>query len=137
MGIPVRSAQEAFVVIVETSGAPAIFELDTHHDPVFPFILSSFTTEPRATGIEIAWTVTEEQGIIGWRIMRSRDPSRGFAPVSTVLIPGRGDATEPLTYFFLDDSVEANTRYFYYLEGISVHGLAQPSFMVSVTTPRR
>lgn len=137
IGVPVRSTDEVLVVLAESSGVESEFTVTADHDPVFPYVLSSFTTEPAGNGVLVRWTVSEEQGIAGWRILRSIDPASGFVPVSPILIPGRGDASDPLTYYYLDDTVTPDVRYFYVLEGRSVYGFAQPSFMVSVTAPPR
>ncbi|MFN7974470.1 MAG: hypothetical protein U0166_19310 [Acidobacteriota bacterium] len=135
VGVPSRDVAEILVVAVNVGPLPALVAVESRHDPVFPFVLSSFTVDPTDAGVMVRFTVSEEESLRGWRILRSTDPARGFTSLSPILIPGRGDARDPLTYVYLDDTARAGTRYYYYLEAMSLAGFSEPSFMVSVTTP--
>jgi uncharacterized repeat protein (TIGR01451 family) len=103
-------------------------------------VLSEFRVERQAGGVLLAWRTVAEQDNYGFRIYRSRTPSRASAVLLTAqIIPGQGRGrADGAAYSFVDSGAPAGSVYYWLedidLNGVSTfHGPAQP-FLQSVRT---
>ena len=89
-----------------------------------PVILSNFATAVFANEfVEISWTTESEEGNVGWNIYRGlSDDAQLASQINDVIIEGAGSTGQPTVYNFMDEYVENNTTYWYWLESINIDG---------------
>jgi hypothetical protein len=112
------------VVITELSGAPMfppVTPTITIEGGVVPVTLSGFSAAVFENQfVEISWTTETESGNQGFYIYRgTTDDLATSVQLNYDLISGAGSSTEPLNYSYMDESVEDNTIYWYWLESVS------------------
>lgn len=85
-----------------------------------PVELTAFTAQRMPTGVQLRWTTAIERNNAGFRIERSTDEATAFAPIGWV--DGRGHASEPHTYYYLDADLPHSERLYYRLRQIDRSG---------------
>lgn len=137
-GIPWRSLDSVIAVVQNLGGEsrePARFSLSARHDPLVPFDLMSVAPEEENGDVAIRWHTEREIDLLGWRLYRSRDPLSGYSPVNPLMIPAAG-GPGIASYVFIDTTVEPGRKYYYLLEGVTLHGFTEMTHPVSVRTRR-
>jgi uncharacterized repeat protein (TIGR01451 family) len=103
-------------------------------------VLSEFRVVRQANGVLLAWRTVAEQDNYGFRVYRSRTPSRADALLLTAqIIPGQGRGrADGAAYSFFDAGAPDGPLY-YWLEDIDLnevstfHGPAQPTIQAAGT----
>ena len=114
-----------------TSGSS--IELDLHApDYSLPVTLSAFYATMMEDKVVVEWQTQTEQSNLGWDIYRSSKKDGEYTKVNATKIAGAGTSTEPHTYQFVDENVEASNTYFYYLENIDFEGRRHKSHLIQV-----
>lgn len=75
-------------------------------------------TEPNV----IRWSTASEHDSFGYDVYRGSSPEGPFTVVNDEVIPGAGTTDLPQSYRFVDEAVEPDTTYWYYIESISLTG---------------
>lgn len=70
----------------------------------------------------IRWSTASEVDNFGYDVFRGLKEEGPFEKVNKKVIPGQGTTDEPQEYVFFDDTIEAKTEYWYYVESISIQG---------------
>jgi len=70
----------------------------------------------------ITWSTASEKDSFGYDVFRGLSESGPFEAVNPDVIPGAGTTDIPQQYRFVDESVEPDTVYWYYVESISLTG---------------
>lgn len=85
-----------------------------------PVQMSSFSANATNEGIQIMWRVESEINNLRFNLYRSTEKD----VVGTVVasIEGRGTTAEPMTYRFMDRSVEDGVTYFYSISDVDIDG---------------
>lgn len=99
-------------------------------DPSYPFTLARIGARPEKGQMVLEWSTSNEQDLLGWNLYRSSDPTRGFSPINSLLLPGGGDSHDVTNYLFLDDTVRPGEQVYYYLEGITLAGYGRRSHII-------
>jgi hypothetical protein len=100
--------------------------------------LASFTAEPRAGQIALQWETVVEIDTLGFHLYRSESPAGLRLRLNDELIPSlMPDSAAGSTYTWLDSVPEAGATYYYWLEDVSIHGLATAHGPVSATANAR
>jgi hypothetical protein len=68
----------------------------------------------------LKWSTASEVDIFGFDIYRSVDEDGEFERINDDPIPGAGTTDEPQYYVFIDDSIEPDQGYYYYIESVTV-----------------
>jgi hypothetical protein len=114
----------------EATGAYS-YAVDTASD--YPYRLEGLTAHTGPGQVLLTWSTISEQDLWGWRVLRSFTPEGPWEPAGPVMVPavGYGARGGAQGYSFLDTSAVGGLRYFYRLEGVTVHGVPVASSMVS------
>lgn len=80
------------------------------------------TNYPSVKPNVITWGTASENDSFGYDVYRGRAEDGPFAAVNAEVIPGAGTTDTPSRYEFVDDSIEPDTTYWYYVESISLTG---------------
>lgn len=138
--IPWEGVREIWILlrneVWEEEGA-ARFELRGDLDPLAPYDLAAFTSQPSGQNILLEWTTASEKGLIGWNVHRGRNPGGPFTRLNAVALPAYGEGAGETGYIFIDEEVRAGRRYYYVIEGLTTSGLAVRSHVTSARTPSR
>ena len=126
------SAEQAAVAL-DITGPAAVALQQIAFQQVFaagplPVGLTAFAAQRQATGVHLRWATATEQQNAGFDVQRSPD-GVAFATVATV--PGRGNASQPTSYAFLD-ALAPSTVLYYRLRQVDVGGAATFSPVVAV-----
>ncbi len=84
--------------------------------------LLAFNGTPRGGAIVIRWETGTELNTAGFYILRSRDGVGATATRVSPLIERQGRGTTGASYEFIDNTVDANVRYTYWLQEIEQDG---------------
>lgn len=98
--------------------------------PTTPVVLSSFSANVNAAGVELIWTTASEIICYGWIVERAQGGA--FAPISD-LIPGYGTTEQPHDYTFTDETAQPGKTYSYRLKQIDLGGAATYFNPITVT----
>jgi len=103
----------------------------------FPFRLAGLTAQPARGQVLLTWTTLSERDLWGWRVLRSDFPDGPWAPASPVILPAVGLAAGRASqdYSYLDAQVLGGERYWYRVEGITIHGVPVAGGTVSAAPP--
>lgn len=77
----------------------------------------AFNGQATAAGVILSWTVQEESGVIGYRILRATSPNGQPSNLTPQLIPAQRLAGQA-TYTFVDPTAVAGTTYWYWVETV-------------------
>jgi len=121
---------------------PGTFEIilnngmaDMGGDYDLPVELSSFAAVATAQMfVNLAWTTESETGNLGFNVLRSTDNNVNNATqVNFQIISGTNTSTTQ-NYTFVDNTVDPETTYYYWLEMVSQNNTSSFSNFVMVTT---
>jgi hypothetical protein len=70
----------------------------------------------------IKWETASELNNFGFDVFRGENEEGPFTRVNENTIPGAGSIDTPRHYEFIDDTIEAEKVYWYYVESISMSG---------------
>lgn len=77
---------------------------------------------PRPDANTIRWTTASEVGNYGYDVYRGDTPDGPFRRLTEQPIPGAGTTDAPSRYEYVDDTIEPEREYYYYVESISAEG---------------
>jgi len=103
------------------SMAPAPTETPAPSVPAAPVAASP--PAPSPTSVTLQWKARNESGIYGYLVYRGDRPSGPFVRVNTRIIPAVGRTGEVESYAFVDDGVQPQRTYYYYLDAVDTAGL--------------
>ena len=98
-----------------------------------PVVLSVFTATALDEKIQLYWVTESETDNLGWNIYRSNLGREGYHRINRNLIPGAGNSSVPVEYFYSDENVSEGVTYYYYLESVSYAGEITKFFVISAT----
>ena len=70
----------------------------------------------------LRWTTASEVDNFGFDIFRGESEEGPFTRMTEQPLLGAGTIDEPQSYVWVDESIEPDTPYFYYIESISMSG---------------
>ncbi len=70
----------------------------------------------------LKWATASEVDNFAYDVYRGEHEDGPFARINPRPVPGAGSTDEPSHYQYVDDTVEAGKRYFYYVESIAMNG---------------
>src|SRR5262245_50115754 len=70
----------------------------------------------------LRWTTASEIDNFGFDVYRGDQEAGPFARLTQSPIPGAGTSDVPTNYQYVDDTIEPDREYFYYVESISMDG---------------
>jgi hypothetical protein len=73
----------------------------------------------------IKWVTASELNNFGFDVFRGDSEEGAFVRVNENTIPGAGSSDTPNQYEFVDDTIAAETVYWYYVESISMSGVRE------------
>ena len=73
----------------------------------------------------LKWTTASEVDNIGFDIYRGLSEDGPFERITDEPLPGAGTTDEPQKYVFVDDTIDPEKDYFYYIESISMGGVRE------------
>ncbi len=101
--------------------------------------LARFEAKAQAGAVLLEWETATELDNLGFNLLRARAADGIRSQLNAALIPAQNPGSVMgATYSFLDQSVEANTTYYYWLEDVGVNGLVTlhgPTEAVMVALP--
>ncbi|MDZ7317398.1 MAG: T9SS type A sorting domain-containing protein [candidate division KSB1 bacterium] len=118
-------APEKKIGNAEKQGAMYVYQ--TFEDLALPVLLSSFTGEWEDNRIVLSWTTESEKDNLGFLLERRRpkEPWQKIADFSThPELTGRGTASEPVVYRFIDQPPGDADELVYRLSFIDINGTA-------------
>jgi PKD repeat protein len=108
---------------------------DKGGDSTLPIHLSAFTaTLETGLAVSLSWTVESETDHLGYNLLRSEtDQLEEAIKINPVLIDEGVNNGSAITYSYSDPEVEDNHIYYYWLESLTLSGVATLAGPVSVT----
>lgn len=105
-------------------------------------ILSAPADEPEASrpaklSNSLRWTTASEVDNFGFDVYRADREEGPFARLTQEPIPGAGTTDVPTNYAYVDDTIEPDREYFYYVESISMDGRREHFTPVVRVAPKR
>ncbi len=105
-------------------------------------ILSAPADEPEASrpaklSNSLRWTTASEVDNFGFDVYRADREEGPFARLTQEPIPGEGTTDVPTNYAYVDDTIEPDREYFYYVESISMDGRREHFTPVVRVAPKR
>jgi hypothetical protein len=83
----------------------------------------SFTAQPNADHVILAWETGSEEDNAGFYLWRSEVAAEGpYYRLNATLIPARGDPGSGASYRYVDHGVVAGVTYWYKLEDVDIRG---------------
>ncbi|MCD4817187.1 MAG: SBBP repeat-containing protein [Candidatus Cloacimonetes bacterium] len=116
-----------------SSGNRDIFVAKLNSDTPLPVTLSSFTViQTSENQAQINWTTQSENGLLGYNIYRSENDNYNNSMIhnSSLLTPTNSSTVQ--NYSFVDENVEFNQTYFYWLESVEYSGNTELFGAISV-----
>ena len=122
------------IEVVLTANAYAYAKVVYTYDPTLPVELSSFNAMQTSTNdAEILWVTQSETDHIGFNILKNEsDESETSKKVNAVIIPS-SNSSNGGEYSFVDEDVDEEVTYYYWLESVSFGGSVDLYGPVSVT----
>lgn len=101
-----------------------------------PVVLSSFTATIIANNyVQLRWLTESETNFLGYNVLRNTESDLGSAyRINPLIISGTGTNSGPQTYTFIDEDVEMDVLYYYWLESIDLDITIRYHGPVSVKT---
>lgn len=81
--------------------------------------------EPAPLENSLKWTTASEVDNFGFHIYRATSEDGPFERMTTDPIPGAGTIDEPQHYLWVDDTIEPDQAYWYYIESISIDNVRE------------
>ncbi|MCP3980286.1 MAG: hypothetical protein GY716_13360 [bacterium] len=141
--VPLDGLKEAVLLVRHLGGGegPQRYTYAVDHEKAYPFELASleaFNFDERDASVIVQWETLAERDLIGFNVLRYRDPAGPATTINPIWIPALGDLAQPTAYHFLDETAETGVSYTYRIQGITRDGLAGLSEPVSLAlAPRR
>jgi hypothetical protein len=85
----------------------------------------------------LRWKTASEVDNFGFDIYRTTDEEGPFERITREPVPGAGTTDEPQSYVFVDDTIDPNRGYHYYIESISMAGVRERFSPVVFIGPKR
>lgn len=104
--------------------------------------VSGLYGQERAEGLRAAqpnmirWGTASEHGNFGYNVYRGRSENGPFTRVNDEPVPGAGTTDIPQRYEYPDESILADTVYWYYVESISLNGDRRRITPIYKSTPK-
>lgn len=70
----------------------------------------------------LRWSTASEVDNFGFDIYRAESEDGPFDRLNDSPVPGAGTSDVPTYYEYIDDTIDPDRGYFYYVESISIHG---------------
>jgi hypothetical protein len=114
-------------VAAADSAAPDSISLSGHSDEVLidaalPVQLTSFTATGGQEMVTLEWITESEWNNRGFHIYRRQETGEIFRRITSQLIDGAGNSSEPRVYTWQDRRVENEQIYWYQLESLDLQG---------------
>ncbi|MCB1044460.1 MAG: hypothetical protein KDC35_16070 [Acidobacteria bacterium] len=96
---------------------------------VFPVVVQD-EDAPKRT---IRWKTASEVDNFGFDVFRGESEEGPFTKLNAKPVAGAGTSDEPRSYMWVDDTIDPDKAYFYYVESISLTGIREkftPTFRV-------
>ena len=121
----------------ENSGTLSAVSYVTVEEPPTAVTLSSFMAAYLDGTPLISWTTQSESDNLGWNIYRNDiEDFEGSIKINAGLIPGAGTTSEQTDYQFTDYfPVNADQKYYYWIEEVSISGFSYHYGPISLTIP--
>ncbi len=121
------------IEVVLSANAYAYAKVVYTYDPSLPVELSSFSAIQTSTNdAEIIWETQSETDHIGFNILKNEtENTESSQKVNAVIIPSSGTSNGG-EYSFVDDDVDEEVTYYYWLESVSFGGNVELYGPVSV-----
>lgn len=101
-----------------------------------PVAADEETTADSALKNVVAWTTATEVNSFGYDVFRGDSESGPFVKLNKAPLPGAGTVDTPQSYQFVDDTIEPNTVYYYYVESISMDGVREQMTPIFSSKPK-
>jgi hypothetical protein len=129
---PIRWVRVSNIPVTSTKDTYKIGRLD---DGTLPVELSSFTAIATAQMfVNLQWTTESETNNLGFNVFRSYDSNIANAIRVNYQIIGGTNTSTTQNYSFVDNAVEPETTYYYWLQMLDLDGTSHFSTFISVTT---
>ncbi len=86
--------------------------------------LLSFTAQPAADHITLAWQTGTEVDNAGFNLHRATAAEGPYTKLNDALIPAKGDPVSGASYIYTDTDVVKGVTYYYKLEDVDIHGVS-------------
>jgi hypothetical protein len=86
--------------------------------------LTSFTAEPFADHVTLAWQTGTEVDNAGFNLHRATAADGPYTKLNDALIPAEGDPESGASYTYTDTDVVKGVTYYYKLEDVDTHGVS-------------
>jgi len=113
-----------------TSGGSIELNLDADYS--LPVTLSAFSATMMEDKVVVQWQTQTEQDNLGWDVYRSDRKDGKYTKINAKIIAGAGTSATSHDYKFVDEEVETDKTYFYYLENIDQNGEQHKSHIIRV-----
>ncbi len=118
--------------LADRTAPPADYSFFIDHDPAIPYDLLNFSVAESTAGALLSWSTETEERLAGWNIYRGPGPLGPFSRINEYLLPGAGVTDHPMSYIYLDTSVQSSAKYYYRLEGVTIDGFTEESHPAGV-----
>ena len=85
----------------------------------------------------LRWTMASEVDNYGFDVYRALSEDGPFERLTAKPIPGAGSSDVPTRYSYVDDTIAADTAYFYYVESIALDGQRERATPVVRVAPKK
>ncbi len=122
---------------ISSTRAEEQFAVNGGDDSTLPVELSSFNAvQMQEDNIQVVWVTQSENNNLGFNVLRSEiNDVADAAKINGDVIPGCNSSSEK-TYDFIDQDVEYEQRYFYWLESIDLNNNSKYFGPVDITIER-
>lgn len=96
--------------------------------------LTRLSSKAMDEAIEVTWQLGQPLPIRGFHLYRSSEREGKYIPVNPELIQGSPFTEDGLAYRYVDESVDPQKHYFYYLEAVRFEGKAVKSAPLQVSS---
>ena len=94
-------------------------------------------SQPEKLSNTLRWTTASEVDNFGFDVYRADQEAGPFARLTQEPIPGAGTTDVPTNYAYVDDTIEPDREYFYYVESIAMDGRREHFTPVVRVGPKR
>lgn len=104
---------------------PVVANMCIYHDPpTLPVELSHFSATMTAeNNVQLTWVSQTETNVLGYNVYRSDSDDLNYALKISDLIEGTNTSTAQ-TYIYVDEELEQDGTYYYWLQSVDIDGTA-------------